>query len=184
MKDGYPLFESERIAFRTLQDADLPLLHEWWCNPDVMLYEDREAIRPRLQSETDEMFRSWFKESPTMVSFCVALKPSKELIGVCLLMGISPRNRSAILAIMIGRKDLWGQGLGKEALGLLLGYGFRELNLNRIELHVMADNERGIRAYRAVGFREVGREREAWYRDGVWSDTVTMDILQREYFGR
>jgi RimJ/RimL family protein N-acetyltransferase len=80
------------------------------------------------------------------------------------------------------RQKILGQGYGTEAVLLTLRYGFRGLNLHRIQLGVYAYNERAIRCYRKTGFREEGRRREAYSRNGEWHDHVLMAILAREYF--
>jgi len=63
----------------------------------------------------------------------------------------------------------------------LLKFGFNILNLHRIELWVMEYNERAIHVYLKVGFKEVGRKREAHYLQGVYHNIVVMDILEEEF---
>ncbi|EHP29039.1 acetyltransferase [Sulfurimonas gotlandica GD1] len=53
-------------------------------------------------------------------------------IGNVSLQNISPKNRSAELAIVIGERNFIGKGIGKEAGKLLIEYGFKKLNLHRI----------------------------------------------------
>jgi RimJ/RimL family protein N-acetyltransferase len=54
------------------------------------------------------------------------------------------------------------------------------MNLSRIELHVYDFNERGIRAYENVGFREEGRLRGDQFADGRPVDVVVMGLLADE----
>jgi RimJ/RimL family protein N-acetyltransferase len=61
--------------------------------------------------------------------------------------------------ITIGERDVWGQGYGTEATGLMLDHAFGTLRLHRIALSVFAFNERAIRSYRRVGFLVEGRSR-------------------------
>ena len=65
---------------------------------------------------------------------------------------------------------------GDEALGV-------QIVRNAISqpLRVIANNERGIRAYRACGFIEEGRQREHVYSDGAYHDQVVMGILRTEW---
>lgn len=62
----------------------------------------------------------------------------------------------ATLGIIIGRKDRWGQGYGREAVRALLGYAFERLGLEKVKLRTFSHNERARRAFRAAGFRETG----------------------------
>ena len=105
------------------------------------------------------------------LAICLKDDPEERYIGACGL-SIDARNRWASLGIVIGRKDLHGQGLGRDAILTLLDYAFGFLNLNKVSLDHAEFNERGARCYRACGFREEGRVRQRWFRDGAtgtWS---------------
>lgn len=102
-------------------------------------------------------------------------------IGRCVLFSVDAVNRSAMLGIFIGEKAYWGQGYGQEALNLLLDFAFNLLNLNSIMLGAFAFNERAIRCYHKVGFREIGRRRQARIIGGHKYDVVLMDILAEEF---
>ena len=113
--------------------------------------------------------------------FSIVDLASDELIGRCLLFQVDHVNRSAMLGIAIGEQGYWGQGYGQEATRLLLDYAFSLLNLNNVMLGVFAYNERALRCYRAVGFREIGRRRQARLVGDRRFDVVLMDILAEEF---
>jgi len=54
-----------------------------------------------------------------------------------------------------------GQGLGAEALRVVLAHAFGPLGLHRVSLEVYDFNERAIHVYEKVGFRHEGRMRDA-----------------------
>ena len=85
-----------------------------------------------------------------------------------------------IVGIMLLRAHL-GRGYGTDAMRLIVGFGFREVGLHRIQLGVYSFNPRAIAAYRKAGFIEEGRRREAIYHDGHWYDNVQMSILEHEW---
>jgi RimJ/RimL family protein N-acetyltransferase len=86
-----------------------------------------------------------------------------------------------MLGIAIGDLKMASKGLGTEAIRLMLDYGFRTLNLHRIELFVHDFNERAQKAYKKLGFVEEGRKREALYSDGKYHDEILMAILKEEW---
>lgn len=55
------------------------------------------------------------------------------------------------------------------------------MGLHRVDLRVLAYNERAIAAYRKCGFSQEGVERESAWIDGKWFDDVMMSILEDEY---
>ena len=81
---------------------------------------------------------------------------------------------------MIGEKSYWGRGIGRKVTTFCVKHGFSTLNLNRIQLTVLADNRRAIELYRSVGFVDEGVMRQAQYKDGVYKDVMLMSILQQD----
>jgi RimJ/RimL family protein N-acetyltransferase len=104
-----------------------------------------------------------------------------HVIGHCALFHLDAVAQTAEMGITIGDKGYWGKGYGRDAIALLLGYGFRLLNLQRIWLKVHAGNERAIRAYRACGFVQEGRFRRHVWSNGSYDDVLLMGVLREEW---
>ena len=113
--------------------------------------------------------------------FSIVDLETDELIGRCMLFDIDQVNRRAMLGIVIGAKDYRGKGYGQDATRLLLDYGFNLLNLNSIILGTFSFNARAINCYKRVGFKEIGRRRQARIIAGEKYDAVLMDILAEEF---
>lgn len=74
-------------------------------------------------------------------------------------------------------QDFQNAGLGTIMMqeGLHLA---RARKLHRVELTVVADNQRGIRSYEKVGFQREGVKRENYMgEDGKYHDEIVMGIL-------
>jgi RimJ/RimL family protein N-acetyltransferase len=96
-------------------------------------------------------------------------------IGQANYRDVQPKGKSAEVGIGIGEPGLWGKGLGREALGLVVKHLVDDLGLHRITLSVLAYNDRAIASYKAVGFEFEGLERDAVMTDkGTWADDVQM----------
>lgn len=61
---------------------------------------------------------------------------------------------TATLGIMLG-KEHWGMGYGREAIQLLLTWGFKE-GIETVNLVTLNSNLRAQKTFKALGFREVG----------------------------
>ena len=66
----------------------------------------------------------------------------------------------------------------------MLGFAFRALKLNRVELNTFDFNDRAQKCYLKVGFKEVGRRRKARFIDGEYRDDIMMDILKEEWLAK
>jgi RimJ/RimL family protein N-acetyltransferase len=106
-----------------------------------------------------------------------------ELVGRCLLFDIDHVNRKAMLGITIGEKGYWGKGYGQDAVSLLLDYGFNLLNLNSVMLGTFSFNQRAIQCYKKVGFKEIGKRRQARIIAGTRYDIILMDMLAEAFRG-
>lgn len=75
---------------------------------------------------------------------------------------------------------LRGRGLGREVTRLVLAWAFGVEGVHRVELEVLASNNRAIKCYLACGFRQEGVRRDAeLYPDG-WKDFIMMGLLRSE----
>jgi diamine N-acetyltransferase len=163
------------VVLTALQAEDSPLLFAW-IN-DRALVELSAPFRPISRAEHDVWFDQIRQREDVRI---FGIREADRLVGSCQLHSIHPVHRSAELQIRIGAEDARGRGVGQEALRQLLRYGFDELDLHRIYLHVLVTNERAIRTYERAGFRREGVLREAAMIDGAWTAVVLMAMLQHE----
>jgi len=99
-------------------------------------------------------------------------------VGFANYRDLQPKARSAEIGIGIGESALWGKGLGREAVQLLLGHLTGALGLHRVTLHVMTYNDRAIASYKACGFVVEGVLKDAVMTDrGHRADSVAMAYI-------
>lgn len=172
-----------RVYLRPLEPEDAAAFQPWANDPEVT----RQVLISRPMTLADETaFVERMRTSDRDVGLAIVLRRGDRLIGATSLHP-SPGpgyNRSAMFGILIGEKGEWGRGYGTEATGLIVDHGFDTMNLNRIWLHVVEYNARGIRAYEKVGFQKEGVLRQDTYRDGRYWDTFVMAILREEWSAR
>jgi len=174
------MFTGEKVTLRATREEDFARIHEF--SRDVELAGlDCAVPRPYSQSHLQTEFQNGQKHDPNKVFF--AIEADRKYIGDCGLMGLQDPHRSAELGIVIGDRSYWGRGYGREAVHLLLHYGFHYLGLRRVVLTTHARNLRAIRCYLACGFVEEGRARKAVWVEGEYLDAVNMGILREEFLG-
>ncbi len=99
---------------------------------------------------------------------------------MCTLFDINTICRRAEIGYALG-SGVWGKGYMNEALTALLGYGFTELDLNRVEADIDPRNEASAKTLERLGFTREGLLRERWIVDGEVSDTAYYGLLRREW---
>jgi RimJ/RimL family protein N-acetyltransferase len=140
------------VELTTLEDGDSDALFRWINDRETV--ELSATYRPVARSDHD----AWFAEvrgRPDVEIY--AIRVAGRLVGTCQLHAIDPRAGSAELQIRVGEPDARGQGVGTEAVRLLLERAFGGLGLERVLLHVFESNEWAIATYLKCGFVETGR---------------------------
>jgi RimJ/RimL family protein N-acetyltransferase len=176
------MITGKRVRLRAYREEDLEHVLGWINNGAVTRF--LHEMRPRsTYEERDWLERTMRGDDPT--SFNLAIDSLEgEYLGGIGLIHIDRRNGSAEVGIVIAKPEHWGQGLGSEAMLLLLRHAFEEMNLHRVQLRVYAYNERGIKSYEKLGFKQEGRLREALIRHGRRHDVLLMGILAEEFFAK
>lgn len=152
---------------------------EWFNDPRVSIPLGDEAWTPLSVEKARAQLRETIDRQDPV--FTIVELVSNRPVGRCMLFNLDWVNRSAMVGIAIGDPSCWGKGYGREALELLMEYAFDVLNLNSLMLGVFSFNERAIRLYQKVGFREIGHRREARLWAGKKYDGILMDILAEDF---
>ncbi len=171
-------YMGQRIYFRPLELSDEPVLRRWINDPRNW----KTLLHRGPMNECRE--REWLEslgKSKTDYVFGIVVKDGDRLIGTTGLHVVDGRTRSATFGLLIGEVAFQNRGYGSEATRLAIRYGFRELNLNRIQLSVYAHNWRAIRAYQKAGFVHEGCLRQAQYVNGEYVDEYRFAILREEW---
>lgn len=167
--------KGKKILLRQLQLSDSDTYFKWINNKELV--EFNSSYRPVSSFAHNNWFENVSKKSD-LVIFSIEELQTKKLIGSCSLRNIDFIHRNAELQIRIGEENLLGKGYGSEAVELLLKFGFNNLNLYRIYLHVFEDNIRAIKSYEKNGFEKEGLLKSAAYINGKYKNIVLMAITK------
>jgi len=167
----------EKTRLRAVERSDIPAFVRWFNDPEVRQY--LSMYLPLSQAQEERWFERQLEDESGHV---FAIETAEGIhIGNVGLHGIDWKNRKAFCGIVIGEKAYWNQGYGADALRALLRFGFEELNLHRVFLHVYDFNGRAIRCYEKVGFRYEGRLRQSQFTEGRYVDELIMAMLREEW---
>jgi ribosomal protein S18 acetylase RimI-like enzyme len=121
-------------------------------------------------------------DSPGTYLFSVVRNADGARIGHAELGLVDRRNQSAkLMRILIGPEDARGQGYGDALVRALVGFGFEELGLHRLDLSVFEFNASARRCYERAGFKLEGILRESRKSGDEYWSTCVMAILRHEW---
>ena len=182
--DYYKKLVGDRIYLSPQKgnEEEIEKCTQWLNDFNVTDYVDKSS---RLITYQDEVayFENKFKNGDNNRHFDIIDLETDKLVGVIGLDSINWINRCASLGIFIGEADYRNHGYGREAIKLILEYGFKYLNLHSINLSVLNVNKRAHKCYLKCGFKDSGIDRDRVFVNGKYYNLIRMDILSDEFVG-
>jgi RimJ/RimL family protein N-acetyltransferase len=173
------MLRGERVVLRTVEREDVDRL--WELLEDIEVAHRVSNSPPLFWSKArwEAEVEGWAEE-PDDTAARFVIEVDGEVIGQCQLQKLDYYRGLCDLGISLGRL-YWGQGFGQDAVRILLRYAFRYLNMRKVCLEVLADDERAVGAYRKAGFVEEGRLRQQAWFEGAYADALVMAVLREEW---
>jgi RimJ/RimL family protein N-acetyltransferase len=175
------MFEFGKLRFRPVEREDLKLLHEWENDFELIMYSRSKPMSFVNTAQLEKQYDEWVKDEKEL-RFMVELIDSEEAIGIARLRREDWGNvKTADVGTYIGKKELWGKGLGRQIIVALSEMAFNQLNMERCEAWSVEYNHRAHKALEACGFKRGGVVRQAAFVNGRKWDGYHFDILREEY---
>lgn len=175
MPDRTPVLSATRVVLRPPVETDVADRMRCGHDPEVVRgYGVEPIVRTWRPMEEDEA-RAWvdaIRDDPNPLHWVI--EHDTRLVGSCRLHSLDVTSAAARYAVGLEDRSVLGQGLGTEVTRLVLAYGFEHVGLERIEVRVLASNERAVRCYLRCGFVEERRERRAVHLEDEWHDDLLM----------
>ena len=172
-----PTLHGDKVTLRPPSVDDVPALMPMFRDPEVARFTGSH------QSPDEERARAWYAtrgEQDDRLDLAVVARATGSVVGEVVLNGWDAGNESCGFRTCFVPTAL-GQGLGTEAIRLIVGYGFEQLRLHRISLEVFTFNPRARGSYEKVGFVREGVMRDALLWEGERVDAELMAILAPEW---
>jgi len=174
--------ETPRLLLRPLREDDAEALFAIFSDPEVMRYMNRgpwesiEVGRKMIARDLAALPEGEF------VRLGMELREGGAMVGMCNLFDFHWQCRRCEIGYCLARAS-WGHGYMHEALTALIDYGFRTLDLNRIEADVDPRNAGSVKSLERLGFKREGLLRQRWIVEGEVSDSGLYGLLREEWGG-
>lgn len=120
----------------------------------------------------------------SLFAFLLFEKENPVPIGDCGFHTWNSTHARAELFYALRNESFMRKGYVSEALPLVLAYGFREMQLHRIEALVADWNEASIRLLIKSGFQKEGTCREDYFYNGRFENSDQYALLRPEWEAR
>lgn len=172
--------DTKRLTLRPIRLSDAEAMYDYGHRPEVArlagfpVNQSVEECQSFIQMDLD---KSGYETKQRIYAIC--LKGQDKLMGT---VNFAKAVKSDILEIgYVLHPDLWGQGLMPEAVSALIDFGFKELNLHKIEIAAYGHNPQSQRVAEKLGFQLEARLRQRMKIDDVYRDKLIFGLLREEW---
>ena len=169
------ILESLRLVFKPLNSS--------YCNDSYLQWlNDKEVTRylEIFEPYSKEQLKDYLEmvdKNERLLFWAIHSKETDLHIGNIKIDPINYYHRYGEYGIMMGDKGQWGKGYAAEASMAIIDYCFKEMNLRKINLGVVEDNEGAVKLYQKLGFKTEGVYRKHGLYDGRYCNLLRMAIF-------
>ena len=165
------MLEGKNVNLRVLEKEDLPLLADWYNNPELLSEYTWLPQYSRTERE------KWYDSLPPDAKFFFVERKNGTKIGT-----ISHFPAGKILEIgYVMIPNARGKGYCTEAVKMMVDYLFLSRNIVRIQAHTDVKNIGSQRVLEKAGFTKEGVLRKSLFTRGEWRDNTIFSILREEW---
>ncbi len=175
------LFEGQRVRLAPRDSEHDPEIEAQWTHDPEYLHTIQEG--PAIPYSPAFIKKRYEEDAKEKNQFIFALRTLADdrLIGFAALRWIEWTHAYAELSLGIGKTEDCEQDYDAEALQLILGYAFTELNFHGVRTVVYEYDEHTLRLFERAGFQLEVRRRQAIHRDGRRWDVLHLGLLRDEW---
>ncbi|MFL6299366.1 MAG: GNAT family N-acetyltransferase [Terriglobales bacterium] len=175
-----PKIETERLLLRPITMKDAPDIFAYASDPEVTKYvrfvthesiKDTHAFIRRVQAS--------YKKGITPL-WGMQLKTTGRLIGALGFLQWPNPDQRAELGYVIN-PIVWGEGYVTEAAKAVCNFGFKKMNVNRIEAGTIVGHVASQRVLEKCGFKFEGVLRQRELIKGKFPDVTMYSLLRSDY---
>ncbi len=172
------IIETERLVLKPLSLDHLTQQYVDWLN-DKEVYKYLETGG----DYTIELLSDYLTDvvNKDIYFWAIHLKNNNTHIGNIKIDPVNTRHNFAEYGIMMGEKGEWGKGYAKEASKEVISHCFKNLNIRKINLGVVAENEVAYHMYKKLGFAVEGILKAHGMYFGKYCDIIRMALFNSNY---
>jgi diamine N-acetyltransferase len=171
--------KGKNIYLRALEPNDLEFVYA--LENDEAIWEvsnthtpySRFLVRQYLENAHQDIYEA------KQLRMAICQDEDFPAIGLIDLFEFDPKNNRAGIGILIKDNGNRNQGVGSEALGLLIQYAFRQLNLNQLFANISTENEPSISLFTKFGFQKIGIKKQWNLVNGQYKDEALYQLINQ-----
>lgn len=176
----FKYIETNRLLLRKMDESVLHYLKGISNDEELGLFFGIKGEK-LIQKEKNRLIGGYTTFNKKILIFHLINKKTQTVIGWCGYHTWYIDHSRAELGYMIYDEENRNKAYMKEALKATLDYGFKKMDLQRVEALVGAENEPSLKLIEKYGFQKEGCLRNHYRVNGTYEDSLFFGLLKEEY---
>jgi diamine N-acetyltransferase len=168
----------ENIRLRALEPEDLDFLYS--IENDISFWEISSTQTPFSKHLLTQYLANAHLDiyEAKQLRLVIVENESDKNVGLIDLFDFNPQHKRAGIGILIVPQSQQ-KGYAYEALGLLIDYSFKQLDLHQLYANITPENTSSIKLFKKHNFKEVGIKKEWVYGNGKFKDEILFQLINK-----
>lgn len=168
-----------KIYLRALEPEDLEFVYAVenneaiWEVSNTQTPYSRFLIRQYLENAHQDIYQA------KQLRLAICKNDSADAIGLIDLFDFDPKNKRAGVGIIIQNENDRHSGYGKEALGLVIGYAFNQLQLHQLFANISTENTASLSLFTTFGFERIGVKKDWNFTRNRFHDEALFQLIKK-----
>jgi ribosomal-protein-alanine N-acetyltransferase len=175
----FPTLTTKQLDLIEIQQSHLIDIYSLFSDKKVTEFYN---LLPLKQEQEGQKLLDWFRnrfQDGLGIRWGIALKGKSNIIGTIGFNNYAPKHRANIGYDL--QSSYWNRGYMTEALHAVIGFGFNELDINRIEAEVMQGNVMSENLLEKLNFKREGILRQWMLWNEQYYDMTMYSLLKTDY---
>jgi diamine N-acetyltransferase len=171
--------KGKNLILRALEPNDLEFIYaiendeSVWEVSHTQTPYSRFLVRQYLENAHQDIYEA------KQLRLAICESNDDNAIGLIDLFDFDPKNNRAGIGILIKNRENRNQGIGTEALELLINYAFYNLNLNQLYANIDTQNIGSLKLFTNFGFQKIGIKKQWNLVNGIYKDEALFQLIHQ-----
>ncbi|GGI29350.1 GNAT family N-acetyltransferase [Pedobacter mendelii] len=179
----FEILTTKRLNLRRLDPEVYKYVFNKYSDTEIKLFFGLSSDK-ELSKEREKLDKGISTFNKSFLLFQIIEKDSDKIIGWCGFHTWYVEHNRAEIGYALSENLQKSKGIMTEALFTIIEYGFKKMNLHRIEAFIGPDNIPSLKLIAKFNFTKEGVLREHYWKNSRMEDSVVYSLLKTENYGK
>ena len=170
----FPICNKNTIL-RLFEEKDITSVYVGWLNDPVVVQYSNQRFKKHSIDNCKEYFQNFASNDGVFIS--IFARDTKRMIGTMTIY-VNPCHSVADMGVLLGDRNYWGKGLGKEIWESVMSLLLNEGKVRKVTGGALSCNDKMIKIFKGSDMQEDGVRRKQEIVDDESHDIVHFAKLQ------